>query len=403
MMLKKNMEMLHDYDDVFDLVLAQAKQVQRTETVSLSALSGRVLAEMVCSPIALPTLAISAMDGYGFSTQSSKTLLPIVDTIYAGRVDLSQGISSRKAVKIMTGAVIPEGVDCVVPQERALLQQGDTEPLLIKPDNAIGGQHIKAVGSDIQLGECLLKKGHLIRSQDIALLASVGINKVEVFEEINVVILVSGDELVAPGQPLNPGQIYDANSWLIGDLVKPLPVNLMAVESLPDEPERVNEALKNWGSLADIVITIGGASVGEKDAIKTVLGSLKQSWSWKLNMKPAKPFSMGMLEQAVLLALPGNPLAAFMSFQLFAKAFIQKSAGLLKWQNRSQTLPLAEAYLVNGHKTQWLQVNQTLKGLFPIENGSSSQLSKLVESDGYIRIKPEHTYPKGTLVEFWSY
>ena len=397
------MELLHDYDQVFDWVLDQAKTVEKIETVSLSDLSGRVLAETIESPIAVPSIAISAMDGYGFSTQSHNRFLPVVETIYAGRTDLSQGISSRKAVRIMTGAVIPEGVDCVIPQELAYLQQGDTQPLLVKPDDCLSGQHIKAVGSDIEMGECLLKKGHLIRSQDIALLASVGLSQVKVYEKVTVAVLVSGDELVTPGKPLSPGQIYDANSWLIGDLIKQLPANLVGIESLSDEPDLVNSALLRWEKKADILITVGGASVGQKDTIKTALESLKSSWSWRLSMKPAKPFSMAMMQQAVVLALPGNPLAAFMSFQLFAKAFIQKSAGLLEWQNQSQTLPLAEAYFVQGDKTQWLQVNQTFQGVCPIENGSSSQLSRLVESDGYIRIQPKKTYPKGTLVEFWSY
>jgi len=402
-MLKVNNELKHDYDAVFDFVLSKAQIKQAIEQVNLTQLSGRVLAETLYSPINLPSLAISAMDGYGFSTKSKQDLLPVVETIYAGSADLSQGISSRKAVKIMTGAVIPEGVDCVIPQEHALLQQGDTQPLLMKPNQAIQGQHIKPVGSDLKKGACLFKQGHLMRAQDIALLAAVGIARVAVFEKVNVVVLVSGDELVQPGQPLNSGQIYDANSSLIGDLVKQLPAELLACEILPDDAGKIERCLFQWAQKADILITIGGASVGQKDHVKTVLNSLKKHWSWKLNMKPAKPFSMALLNEGLIVALPGNPLAAFMSFQLFVKAIIQKSAGLVKWQNKPQFLPLLESYESAADKVQWLQVKQTEKGLKPILNGSSSQLSKLVKAGGFIRINPKQVCSKGDLVAFWSY
>ncbi|MBN2865744.1 MAG: molybdopterin molybdotransferase MoeA [Thiotrichales bacterium] len=398
-----NNQLKHDYDTVFDFVLSKTHIKQSTEQVNLANLSGRVLAETLYSPINLPNLAISAMDGYGFSTKSKQDLLPVVETICAGRVDLSQGISSRKAVKIMTGAVIPEGVDCVIPQEQALLQQGDTQPLLIKPQKAIRGQHIKAVGSDVKKGACLFKQGHLMRAQDIALLASVGIAQVAVFEKVKVVVLVSGDELVEPGQTLSSGQIYDANSSLIGELVKQLPAELLACEMLPDDAATIESRLFEWSKKADILITIGGASVGQKDHVKTVLNSLKKHWSWTLNMKPAKPFSMALLNDGILVALPGNPLAAFMSFQLFVKAVIQKSAGLVKWQPKSQRLPLIESSLKLADKVQWLQVKRTEKGLKPLLNGSSSQLTQLVNASGFIRVNPQQACSKGDLVLFWPY
>ncbi|MEA3404960.1 MAG: molybdopterin molybdotransferase MoeA [Pseudomonadota bacterium] len=403
-MLTVNSELLHDYDEVFDFVVSKAKVITETEILSLTQLSDRVLAEEVISPLNLPSHSISAMDGYGFSTKAIKEWLPVVKTVFAGRP--TEGISSRKSVRIMTGAMIPEGVDCVIPQENAFVQQGDTEPLLRNPDGdeaVKSGQHIKMIGSDVKKGESLLEKGHLIRSQDIALLASVGLSQASVYKKVKVVVLVSGDELASPGEPLNPGQIYDANSWLIGDLIKQLPAELLAVETLPDKAEKIKETMLKWDQQADLLITIGGASVGQKDHVKTVLTSLKKFWSWKLNMKPAKPFSMAQLSHSTLVALPGNPLAAFMSFQLFAKSLIQKSAGLVSWQNRPLILPLLDGYAVHGNKTQWLQVKRVAMGLQPIENGSSSQLSKLVEASGYIRIHPDKTYPKACLVEFWAY
>lgn len=403
-MLKTNSELMHDYDEVFDFVLSKARVVKETEVVSLMALSGRVLAEDVISPINLPPQPISAMDGYGFSTEATNEWLPVSETIYAGRP--ATGVSTRKSVRVMTGAMIPEGVDCVIPHESAYVQQGDTQPLLHNPvhENSVkSGQHIKDTGSDVKKGECLLQKGHQIRSQDMALLASVGLSQATVYTKVKVVVFVSGDELAKPGEALNPGQIYDANSWLISDLIKDLPAELLAIETLADNAEKIKETMFKWNPQADLIITIGGASVGQKDYVKTVLTSLPKFWSWKLNMKPAKPFSMAQLKGSTLVALPGNPLAAFMSFQLFAKSLIQKSAGLSNWQNRPLILPLLDSYAVHGNKTQWLQVKRVAMGLQPIENGSSSQLSKLVESSGYIRIHPDKTYPKSSLVEFWAY
>ena len=333
-MLKVNDELKQDCDTVFDFVLSKARINQNTEQVNLPNLLGRVLSEPLYSSMNVPNLAMSDVDGYGFSSKSKQNLLPVVDTIYAGRVDLRQGISTRKAVKIMTGGVIPEGVDCVIPQNQALLQQGDTEPLLIKPKAFTKGQNIKGVGSDIEKGECLFTEGHLMRSQDIALIASVGISEVTVYAKLKVLILLSSDQQVDQlkrvNEPLKTDQVYDVKAWLESDVFKQMPA-LLACERFGDEIGKMEPSLLKWSKSADVYITISDASEAHREHVKKELLSLKKHWNWKLKMKPIKPLSVVFLNQDCLLAVPANSLTSLVARSFFAKAFVKNQQA---WLNR---------------------------------------------------------------------
>ena len=397
----------YEYQAVFDKVMSHAKCVNQTELVTLDLMGNlldRVVAEDVCSPLNLPDFNTSAMDGYGFSLSAVENYLPIIETVYAGRsVNV---IDSNQAIKIMTGSVVPAGIDCVIPQEYAQLNQTDAISFLKNPKDLKLKRNIKTVGSDVKMGECLLRKGQVIRPQNIALLASVGLAQVRVYQKLKIVILVLGDELVPLGKKREFGQIFESNSWLVAGLLDKLSIELVAVDLLKDDKEIIRSKLKHWGARVDVVITIGGASVGQKDFMKTILNTLPNSFNWKIKMQPAKHFSMAVLSRATVLALPGNPLATFMSFQLFAKTFIKKTSGVLDWQTKTQSVALANEVQVKGVdsvKLQWLQAKKTERGLVAFPKGSSSQLSRISEADGYICIYSEKKYPKGSLVEFWTY
>ncbi|MDG4813459.1 molybdopterin molybdotransferase MoeA [Hydrogenovibrio sp. 3SP14C1] len=399
-MLKQNNELRHDFDDVFTFVMSKTTTSNKQEQITLSDGVGRVLAEDLFSPISVPAWRQSAMDGYGFSTLSSLDCLPVKQTAYAGNATLP--MSKNEATHIMTGAVVPDQVDTIVPIEKACIQQTEQGQYVFKPKPIEPGRHIKPIGSDVREGQKLLSKGHVIRPQDQALLASVGINQWSVFRRITVAILTSGNELVSPGAPLEKGQIYDANAFLIESLCQRLPVDVIANERLVDDEEKIKHRLAAWQGQVDVILTVGGASVGEKDFMKASLASCPNFWTWKLNMKPGKPFSMAISQQTSILALPGNPLAAFMTFQALATPFIQKKAGIKEWQNKPAKRVLASDLKISKDRLVWCQVLETEQGVTPILNASSSQLMNLVESDGYIRINPGQNYQAGDVVDFWG-
>lgn len=411
-MLKVNENRLDEYDDVFDFVMSKAKagrQKLTRESVPLNRALHKVLGEDVYSPINLPGWPISAMDGYACRVEASEDrFIEVAATIYAGDAPVS--ISWHHAVRIMTGAILPEGFNCVIPFEEAMVQHRDVEGQqqthLLVSGHLQPGRHIKPVGSDVKRGQCLLKKGTRLRAQELALLASVGLSHIQVYRSPKVVILATGNELVSPGCPLTPGQIYDANSHLIRSLCSELPIEILAVAHLDDDVMLIEKSLAYWCERADVVLTLGGASVGDKDVIRSTLPKIGKTWFWKLNMKPAKPFAMTCTDRASVLALPGNPLAAFTAFQIFAAPFIRRWAGMLDWQKRPKKRRLASDIPVarnsNGRQLLWIQAVEDPDGLKPIISGSSSRLADLITADGYFRISSGQSGQAGDWVDYWA-
>lgn len=404
-MLQKNPNNLSQYEEVKAFVHAQFLALQETEMLPLQDLVGRVLAEDITSPLSLPSWPQSAMDGYAFSSQAKGDFLPVVDCLYAG--EPPKQVAGNVAVRIMTGALLPKGLDTVVPFEEAMVQSDSnfehTEKLL-KPAHLAVGRHVKPVGSDVQQGQVLLAKGHKLSTRDIGLIASVGIHQVKVVRKVRVAVLASGDELLVPGEAYRLGKIYDANSYQIAALCATLPVEVVACERLTDDVESVSNALNAWSQQVDVVLTLGGASAGQKDFIKTVMASYEESWFWKLSMKPAKPFAMARQHKgAWVLALPGNPLAAFMSFQLFAFEALAKLSGQVPWQRKPTSQRLLSAMPTHLDKARWIQVMKTELGVLPMPNVSASQLSVLSGASGFIRLLPNVDYHEGTSVEYWAY
>ncbi|WP_024851409.1 molybdopterin molybdotransferase MoeA [Hydrogenovibrio kuenenii] len=402
-MLQKNPNSLSAYDEVKTLVLSKILPLQQSEAVPLHALVGRVLAEELVSPLNLPSWPQSAMDGYAFSSLADSCLLPVVDCLYAGQEP--KMVSPNNAVRIMTGALLPEGLDTVIPFEEAMLQTDKGMDQLLRPEHLKVGRHVKPVGSDVQFGQALLKKGHRITARDIGLMASIGLTEAKVVRKLKVAILTSGDELLLPGQPYSLGKTYDANSDQISALCSTLPVEVVACDRVSDDIETVAQALSHWSEQVDIVLTLGGASAGQKDFIKTVLSSYDESWFWKLAMKPAKPFAMARKSSnsAWVLALPGNPLAAFMSFHLFVLGVIKKHSGQASWAHSPSKVRLLSPLFSDKDRVRWIQVVKTPDGVVPIPNVSASQLAVLSGATGFVRLQPEIDYREGVWVDYWGY
>ena len=307
--------------------------VTTVERLSIRATLGRVLAEDVISPVNVPQHDNSAMDGYAVRfadlKSDAESTLKIVGASFAGKP--YQGtLAAGQAVRIMTGAVIPAGADSVVQQERARAS-ADQVSVMPLPKK---GTNTRSAGEDLRAGETALKRGQPIRPAEIGMMASLGIGEVAVYRKLRVAFFSTGDELVAVGMPLGPGQIYDSNRYTIYGLLMRLGCEVLDMGVIRDTPEDVEQAFKDAARAADVVITSGGVSVGEADYVKQVLDRLGEVLFWKIAMKPGRPLAYGKIGDAHFFGLPGNPVAVMVTFYQFVRD------ALLHLQGQTRTIPL---------------------------------------------------------------
>ena len=307
--------------------------VTTVERLSIRATLGRVLAEDVISPVNVPQHDNSAMDGYAVRfadlKSDAESTLKIVGASFAGKP--YQGtLAAGQAVRIMTGAVIPAGADSVVQQERARAS-ADQVSVMPLPKK---GTNTRSAGEDLRAGEAALKRGQPIRPAEIGMMASLGIGEVAVYRKLRVAFFSTGDELVAVGMPLGPGQIFDSNRYTIYGLLMRLGCEVLDMGVIRDTPEDVEQAFKDAARAADVVITSGGVSVGEADYVKQVLDRLGEVLFWKIAMKPGRPLAYGKIGDAHFFGLPGNPVAVMVTFYQFVRD------ALLHLQGQTRTIPL---------------------------------------------------------------
>ena len=327
------------FDDAIAIVRdVAAKHRLDTETLPLSRTHGRILAADVHAPIALPPFDNSAMDGFALrhaDLREGETNLRLVDEQFAGRArDIAVG--EGECVRITTGAPMPAGADTVVIKENTRID-GDHVVILASPD---AGANLRRRGEDVQPGECVLHAGQRLTPARVSLAASLGVPSLTVFRKPTVAVFSSGDELVEPGLSLAPGEIYDSNRELLMGLLRAEGLEPTAWPRLPDDPKQVEIALRDAGCAFDLTVTCGAVPAGEKDHIPAVLQQFGQVHFWKVRMKPGMPVLFGSLDQARVLALPGNPVSVFATFLGFGRALIDALQG------RSEPRPAERAQLV---------------------------------------------------------
>ncbi|WP_144392042.1 gephyrin-like molybdotransferase Glp [Pleionea sediminis] len=320
---------LISFEEALTTLLQKVVPIRDTESVPLLDSLGRVLSESILSPIDVPSFANSAMDGYALKASSlnnSKTL-KMVGKAFAGS-PYNKAVTEGECVRIMTGAVIPEGSDCVIMQENT--SQSGTAKLgesIVFHSTPTVGDNIRIAGNDIKKEDKVLPKGQSLGAADIGLLASLGMQSVPVIRPLRVAVFSTGDELVQQGIPLRPGQIYDSNRYTVLSLLKKLGVEMRDVGNLPDEPKAIEHALMEADKWSDIIITSGGVSVGEADYLKSIIESMGRLELWKVAVKPGKPFAYGKLNRAHFIGLPGNPVSALATLYLLATPMIEKMQG----------------------------------------------------------------------------
>lgn len=297
-------------------------QVAGTETVSLTGLLDRVAAEPIHAGFNVPGYDNSAMDGYAVRAADSDAPLALVGQSLAGHPFAGQ-LQPGQCVRITTGAAIPAGADAVVMQENTR-REGDRVRLLQAPR---AGENIRRAGEDIAQGQEVFAAGHRFGPVDIALLASLGRDRVTVRRRLKVAVISTGDELTPPGQPLREGQIYDSNRYGICAVLQRLNAEVLDLGLVPDRPDAIAQVFARAAGEADAVICSGGVSVGDADYVKDILAQLGEIGFWKLAIKPGKPFAFGRLGQAVFFGLPGNPVSAVVTLHQLALPVLRTMAG----------------------------------------------------------------------------
>ncbi len=300
-------------EKALELVLAAVRPVQETQQLALMAALGRTLAESVRSRIDVPGHTNSAMDGYALRhadlPASGQVSLRVAGESFAGR-PYGRTLNPGECVRIMTGAVVPDGADTVVMQEEVAHADG-----VVEVNAGLRcGEHVRAAGEDIRAGMQVLAAGRRLRPADLGLLASVGVGEVAVTRRVRVAYLSTGDELRPVGTTLETGQIYDSNRYTLHGMLAEAGVEALDLGVIPDEPDALRQALGKAAGMADVVLTSGGVSVGEADYVTDVLEELGEIGFWQIAMKPGRPLAFGRLGSALFFGLPGNPVSVMATF-----------------------------------------------------------------------------------------
>ena len=316
-------------------IAAALKPITEVETVGLAVALGRILAADVISPIDVPAHDNSAMDGYALRGSELRvdapTVLRPIATVFAG-MPFDGPIGLGECVRIMTGAVMPPGLDSVVPQELCTVR--DDGAVVIPPGTLQPGENRRRQGEDLTRGRPAVQAGRVLRPADIGLIASLGLPDVTVRRRLKVAVFSTGNELRNAGEPLEAGCIYDSNRYSLLSALQSLGVEPVDLGLVRDDPAALEATVRTALSLADAVVTSGGVSVGEADFTRDLLARVGEVAFWKVAMRPGRPFAFGALHgdgprTTWLFALPGNPVASLVTFHVFVRDALRQLGGAL--------------------------------------------------------------------------
>ena len=392
-------------DVACQLIWGEVPRISGVEQVELLAARGRILAGDVRAGVDVPPFASSAMDGYAVRAEDVRgppVTLPATLRVAAG--EAGGVLPVGEAARIFTGAALPENADAVVIQENC--RAGTGEVTVLKPVAA--GDHVRAAGDSIGAGRLLFRTGHRLLSQDIGVLASIGRVEVSVRRKLRVALLATGCELVMPGNPLGPGQIYNSNFFALASLLGDLPVTLVDLGVAGDELRKTRKVLREAADKADCIISTGGVSVGEEDHVRTAVAREGELRLWKLAIKPGKPLAWGNLGGTAFFGLPGNPVSAFVTFCLIARPALLAMMGAAATVATGFRLPVDFAAPASGERQEYLRVSLLADArgdarLVPEVNQSSGAGSSLSRSQGLLVVPPHTAIQPGDRLEFIPY
>mgnify|MGYP001369217784 CR=1 FL=1 len=377
-------------DAAIDVLRGRLVPVAEVEHVPVAEASGRILASDVVAPVAVPAFDNSAVDGYAVChadlAAGQETVLPISGRVPAGTVDPAP-LTRGTAVRIFTGAPMPQGADTVFMQEDTREVSGAVSlPPGLKP-----GANRRFAGEDFAKGTIVLAAGRRLRAPDLAALSALGLAKATVRRRLKAALFSTGDEIVEPGQALRHGAQYDSNRTLLADLLRSRGVLVTDLGILPDRREAIGAALDRAALGHDIILTSGGVSTGEEDHVKQAVEERGALSLWRLAIKPGRPVAMGTIRGAAFIGLPGNPVASFVTFVRFAGPLIDHLGGAV--QSAMPGFPgLADFhYTKKAGRREFLRGSMTVSDtgqlhLSRYRRDGAALISSLIASDGLIEL-----------------
>ncbi|RLJ65183.1 molybdopterin molybdotransferase MoeA [Sulfurisoma sediminicola] len=405
--LLKSFSCIDDYDPeslsvdaARRIVLDTLQAVAGHERLFIRQALGRVLAADVISPVDVPAHDNSAMDGWAVRHADlaavGETRLKSIGTAFAGRA-FEGKLGAGETVRIMTGAVMPQGADTVVIQEVAKVEEG----AVVVPAGQRLGQNARRAGEDLKAGAAAIAAGKLLRPAELGIIASLGIAEVSVRRRVRVALFSTGDELCSIGTPLFPGAVYDSNRYTLWGMLTRLGCEVIDMGVVKDDPAALEAAFREAASCADAIVTSGGVSVGEADFIKQLMEQLGEVAFWKIAMKPGRPMAFGRIggegkedDGAWLFGLPGNPVAVMVTFYQFVRPALLKLMGM----DPVPEFPAFPARCVEPMK-KGRGRTEFQRGVLFLENGEwcvrptghqgSGILSSMARADCFIVLEPE--------------
>jgi molybdopterin molybdotransferase len=401
---------LRTVDDTVILIASRLDPVEELETVPLRSADGRVLAVDVVAPLPLPPFTNSAVDGYAVRaadlTETAERAFPVAGRIEAGMMPGASVLQRRAAVRVFTGAPMPEGTDTVFMQEDVRL---DDKGRVVLPPGLRQGANVRPAGEDIAFGKAVLKAGHCLRPQDVGLIAALGLTEVTVRRRIRVAVFSTGNEIVSPGKARGPVQLFDSNRFMLTAMLARLGCLVTDLGILGDDPGAVSENLQAAAAAHDLILTSGGVSTGEADYVKASVERVGSLVFWRVAIKPGRPVAMGVIGGAAFIGLPGNPVASFVTFVHIARPAILALSGARLQTQLSTPVRAAFSYRKKPGRREYVRASlrkgedgsyEAVK--FPREG--AGLLSSLVETDGLVEIGEQCTQVEpGQTVEFLAY
>lgn len=380
-------------EEAIDRIKNAIDTVNETERINIEETLGRILGEDLLSCVNQPPFARSPLDGYAICaddtvgvTKETPMQLKVIDCVYAGGVS-KKTVQRGEAVRIMTGAPIPQGANTIIRQEDTytVQEKGDEFIGIYKEQKAF--ENYCFSGEDFQEGDCILKKGERIDSVRIGLAAAMGYRKIPVQRHIQAAVITTGSELINPGEKLEEGKIYNSNVFLISSRLEEMGVKILNKMSVVDEEKIMSEEIEKMKDKVDLLILTGGVSVGVKDLTEDVLKTLGADILFHgVKMKPGSPMLAAMLGNTVVLGLSGNPFAALASLEIFLRPILQKLSGC-DWYRYDERVAVADSEYLKACKNRRFVRGKWKNGIvtFP-ESHASGVMSSMKDCNCLVEI-----------------
>ncbi len=398
--------------DMERLIAERVEPVSEIETVALAAARGRVLAQDVIAPLDLPPFDNSAVDGYAVRhadlAASGETRLAVTARSFAGAAAASP-VETGQAVRIFTGAPMPPGADTVFMQEDTREGGGS----VIVPPGLKPGANRRLAGEDVKKGSVLLPAGRRLAAPDAALAAAVGLTGLAVRRRLRVALFSTGDEIVEPGAPRPAPALYDANRTLLAGMLERLGAQTTDLGIVPDDPGALQTAIAAAAKNHDLVLTTGGVSTGEADHVRDAVEAIGRLWFWRVAIKPGRPVAMGVVSDggngAAFVGLPGNPVAAFVTFARVVRPLLLRLGGARPEPLVALPVRLAFDYRKKAGRREYVRValrhatDGTVEAVRHPQEGAGV-ITSLTETDGLAELPEDATrIERGATAGFLSY